>query len=302
MLNLTNFNDQKLYHLCKLYGNQAKKWRYKFMGLLPEVYRRKLYEKKDFASIFEFAKKLAGLSEEQVRTILNLEKKFEDKPILRQLLVEGEVSVNKLVRIQSVATKENQEFWASQVSILPKSALETLVRDEKSAQFREIEIPKFENEKGLQKALFEDKSLPGQIKIASKKTEPQFQLSSEVNQKLLELEQKGIDGNRLILELLKKQELEISQEKEQVSTQLSQTNSRYISVQIKKLVQKEYGTKCSIKTCQKPAEAIHHAQRFALAHIHDPHYLAPLCKEHHTIAHSIDLNFQRKRVAAITYV
>lgn len=27
---------------------------YKFIGLLPEVYRRKLYEKKGFSSIFEF--------------------------------------------------------------------------------------------------------------------------------------------------------------------------------------------------------------------------------------------------------
>lgn len=284
--NLTILNDQKLYQLCKFYGEQAKKWRYKFMGLLPEVYRRKLYEKKGFVSIFEFAKKLAGLSEEQVRTILNLEKKFEDKPVLKQLLIEGEVSVNKLVRIQSIVTKENQEFWASQVRILPQKALETLVRDDRV------------NQKEAEEGNFEDESLRAQTstpqKISSSKSTVDLKLSDEVQQKLLEFQEKGIDINHLILEMLQKRELEIAQEKEQISIQLPKTNSRYIPVQIKKLVQKEYGIKCSIKTCSKPTEQIHHTQRFSLAHLHDPHYLAPLCKEHHIIAHSIDLKFQEK--------
>lgn len=82
---------------------QTRIWRQKFLGLLPEVYKRRLYEKKGFGSIFEFAKKLAGVSEEQVRLVLNLEKRFEDKPILKALLVEGTVSVNKLARIVSIA-------------------------------------------------------------------------------------------------------------------------------------------------------------------------------------------------------
>ncbi|MBI5753601.1 hypothetical protein HZA40_00465, partial [Candidatus Peregrinibacteria bacterium] len=73
---LCNLTDQNLYQLCKNYGQQALHWRQKFIGLLPEVNRRKLYEKKGFGSIFEFAKKLAGLSEEQVKLTLNLEKRF----------------------------------------------------------------------------------------------------------------------------------------------------------------------------------------------------------------------------------
>ncbi|HLG25330.1 MAG TPA: hypothetical protein VI588_00865, partial [Candidatus Gracilibacteria bacterium] len=65
-------SDEKLFRLCKYYGEQARAWRQKFCGLLPEVNRRKLHERKGFGSIFEFAKKLAGLSEEQVRRVLNL--------------------------------------------------------------------------------------------------------------------------------------------------------------------------------------------------------------------------------------
>ena len=301
---LENLNDQKLYNLCKFYGEQAKKWRYKFMSLLPEVYRRKLYEKKGFSSIFEFAKKLAGLSEEQVRTILNLEKKFEDKPALKQLLIEGEVSVNKLVRIQSVATKENEDFWASQVRILPQKALETLVRDDRMDRkgTKEVvsETTVFGNQNGFYKVNFEDESLRAQTstpqKISSSNSGMDLQFSNEVCQKLLDLQQKGININELILEMLKKRELRIAQEKEQISSQLNQTNSRYIPVNIKNILHQEHGTKCSIKTCSKAAEDIHHTQRFSLAHVHDPHYLAPLCKQHHIIAHSIDLKFQEKRM------
>ena len=37
---------EKLYQLCKTFGARTLLWRQKFIGLLPEVNRRKLYEKK----------------------------------------------------------------------------------------------------------------------------------------------------------------------------------------------------------------------------------------------------------------
>ena len=106
-----------------------------------------LYEKKGFDSIFQFAAKLAGVSKEQLCTALNLEKDFEDKPLLKKLLVTGEVSINKLVRIQSVATKENEEFWATQVQLLPSRALETLVRDERKIAEQNKKLAEIENQK-----------------------------------------------------------------------------------------------------------------------------------------------------------
>ena len=50
--------DEKLYELAKMYGRNALVWRQKFMGLLPEVEKRKLYERKNFGSIFEFGKEV----------------------------------------------------------------------------------------------------------------------------------------------------------------------------------------------------------------------------------------------------
>lgn len=279
-----NMTDEKLFQMCQQYGRNALLWRQKFIGLLPEVNKRRLYEKKGFESIFVFAKKLAGLSEEQVRNALNLSKKFEDKPALKSLLENGEVSINKLIRVSSVVTQENEEFWASQVQLLPKSALETLVKNER----------KTENQNDLQEPLLIDEELPGQL--------PNFQKILELNlnpqnlDELLELQEKGIDINELIAEMLVHRKAKIAQEKEDIAKTIQPAKSRYISVQIKNLLQKEYGDKCSIKGCNKSKKDIHHAQRYGLAKTHDPHYLAQLCEEHHQIAHSIDLQFHEVRM------
>lgn len=87
----------------------------------------------------------------------------------------------------------------------------------------------------MKEPLFSEKSLH----VQTKKPE----LSDEVNQKLLELEEKGIDINELILETLKRRELEIAQEKEQIAPQLIKTNSRYIPVKIRKIIQKRIRNK-----------------------------------------------------------
>ncbi|MFA6917617.1 MAG: hypothetical protein WC285_02145, partial [Candidatus Gracilibacteria bacterium] len=123
--------DKELYELCKKFGKETLEARRKFAGLLPEVFKRRLYEKKGFSSIFEFAAKLAGMSHEQVRLVLRLERKFEDKPVLQKELVEGEISANKLVRIASIATAENQEEIFEKAKILSNRAVEVFVRDVK---------------------------------------------------------------------------------------------------------------------------------------------------------------------------
>ena len=110
---------------------------------------------------------MCGLSEEQVRLVLNLEKRFEDKKILHRLLVNGEVSINKLAKIASIATANNQESLANQSKILPCRALETLARDEK-LQVRSLHV----NSKVQQDGLF------------VKNTE-ELQFSDEIKQRLM---------------------------------------------------------------------------------------------------------------------
>lgn len=296
MENFTQTPDEKLFLICKEYGELALRYRNKFAGLLPEVYRRRLYKKKGFGSIFEFAAKLAGMSEEQVRRVLNLEKRFEEMPALKEMLVNGKASVSKMAKIASIATAENQEFLATQVKLLSHRALETLVRDEKFVR-RDDEFVRANTSphQNPQNASGGANSAAN----GSNDTE-ELKLSPEVTQKLLQLQQKGIDINEFILEFLNKREIEIAQEKEKLSAEAKPTESRHIPVRIQNLLKKEFGTKCSIEWCCREAEEIHHTQRFSLSRRHDPKYLAPFCEEHHAIAHSIDQKYVEKKTGAGT--
>lgn len=237
---MLNYTDEKLYELCRQYGEQAKVWRQKFAGLLPEVYRRHLYKKKGFGSIFEFAAKLAGMSEEQVSLVLSLHRRFEDKPALRNILEKGEVSVHKLARVVSIATKENQEFLADQVKLLPQAALETLVRDEKTNCKDHAALPA-----GGKEDVLRTQKLCENLELA------QLHISKEVQARLWILQQKGIYIDKLLTEFLDNRELEIAQEKERLSTEVAPAKSRYIPAKIKTILKKEYGDKCSIPQCQK---------------------------------------------------
>jgi len=413
-----------------MFGARALEARRKFLGLLPEVERRRLYEKKGFRTIYDFAAKLAGVTRNHVDDILNADRSFEDKPVLKALLENGEVSVNKLIRVISIATKENQEELAEKLKILPKSALETMVRDEKIARLNGVNLARLNGENqnldGLQKSLFGANLLPGQsmgqlarqvenhqieqmanatteclTERSTNQTANTLQLSKNISRlgenmshnlpnlpvdkslkllnllsdklkiKLLELDEKGIDINSLLLELLQKREAEIAEEKEKLAArELEKRNiaaenedlaareiakmenvaadasesgkvaagsnknvmagmfsanvnknvkagtffagankhekpktahnitakpaSRHIPNKIKNLLKKEHGTKCSIPGCAHDATIIHHTSRFALARSHDPRFLAPLCEEHHQLAHATDLQFWKK--------
>lgn len=292
---LAEIADEKLLDLCTRFGHTALEARGKFIGLLPEVNRRRLYEKRGCSSIFEFAAKLAGVSEEQVRRVLRLEKRFEDKPVLQSLLFDGKVSVNKLVRVASIATPENEEALAEKVRVLPRAALETLVRDERIHQHNRQ--GNSEGQDGFLKSLFEAKSVPVHT----------FQLSEEVLEKLNQLQEQGQDVNQILLELLEKRRQKIQEEKTAIvkdarliaeevgstrTTRSAATPSRYIPMKIRRIIKEEFGKKCAIATCNRPSEEIHHTQRFSLGRDHNPHFLAPLCRGHHQLAHAVDAKVQ----------
>ena len=120
-----------------------------------------------------------------------------------------------------------------------------------------------------------------------------FEISDDVKEELNKLSSKGIDVNELLRNMLKQRKEKIEEEKEEITETIQPTTSHYIQVRIRKILKEEYGKKCSIATCSKPATTIHHTQRFSLSQTHDPQFLAPLCREHHIIAHSVDLKYRR---------
>lgn len=122
-------SDKDLYALCKQYGLNARVWRRRFAGLLPDVFQRRLYKKRGYISIHEFAGKLAGMSKEAVDKVLRLAEKLEDKPVLKEQLISGEQGWSKLERVAYIATPETDGFWAEKVDSMTQMGLEAYVKE-----------------------------------------------------------------------------------------------------------------------------------------------------------------------------
>ena len=282
MDNLAQIPDNELLSLCRQYGKNALLWRRKFESLLPEVFRRRLYEKENCSSIYEFAAKFAGLSEAQVNTALHIEKKLQGKPTLLGLFHNAEVSTNKLVRVLTIATEANEEDLAQKLKIFSQKTMEVFVRDLKKEQNTAKEL-----EKQNSPNLFSNTN----FLRAQKKLD--FTLSDEVTDKLNFFHAQGKDLNKLLKEFLNQKDQETEQKEQELSKNArEETHSpsrTYYKKVIRDFLNEKYGTKCAIHGCSKPAEEIHHKIRFGLQANNDPAYLVPLCKEHHKIAHAIDL-------------
>lgn len=108
-VDFSKISDRELYHRCVQIGGYILKYRRQFLGMLPEVERRKLYRKYGMHSVFEFAARLAGLSRDIVNDVLHVSSVLYDKPVLHDALVRGEVGYTKLRTIASIATIDNQK-------------------------------------------------------------------------------------------------------------------------------------------------------------------------------------------------
>jgi hypothetical protein len=314
--------QEKLHLDFKYCGGKHLEFRQKCIGMLPQIHKEKIYKILGFDSISEYAAKLAGLSQEQVKRVLSLDEKFSDLPVLKNLLETGEVSINKLARVASIATIENQQILADKVKLLPNRALETLIRDEKMAEKHDGALSglylEFENPNGSPKPENEPKFVHVH-KSSDGRSNPQSilpyvkileKLSPQNKEKLLELINKEIDINEIISRMLQSREEKITEDKEEIAKEVLQKAeqrkkegkkpSRYIPAKVQKILKEEHGTKCSIPGCNKPAKEKHHTQRFALAGTNDPRYMAPLCEEHHIIAQTIDIKYIQVRMRAVS--
>jgi predicted HTH domain antitoxin len=279
MTNFKNISDKELYRKCIMYGRQALQARRKFIGLLPEVFKRKLFTKKGFDSVYEFAARLAGISHDQVNKILQLERKYQDKPILHSALVEGNISVNKLVRIASISTQSNQSELVKKAETLSSRALEVYVRDVKNKEPNGFNMP-----------LFELNSVHVH----------RLKLDENIESELVEMQEKGIDVNAFLRKCLDQRKQQIEEQKEQLSKNIiGMPTSRYIPAKIKKIIIEEHGSRCSRlvagNQCKHPAEHLHHTKRFSQSRAHDPQFLKPLCKAHHELEHADEEDYRKYR-------
>jgi len=274
--NVWQMLDKDLLTLCRQYGRDAILLHRKFIGLLPEVNRRRLYEKEGFQSIYHFAAVLGGVSREQVNRVINKEETLKDKPICRALLIEGKVSINKFSRAP-VITKENDAEVAKSLEVLSQKTLEIMRKDERACARAQAE-----SQQG--QLVQPTASVPGH----------KFTLSEELLKKLDELHAQGKDVSKILLEALELRTKDIQKRKQEAASRLPEESGRYISKEIRGLQYEEYGKKCAYTGCTRLAEQVHHQVRFGLQSLNNPLYMVPLCAEHHKIAHAIDLIVVRK--------
>lgn len=149
----------------------------------------------DFFSIFVFAAMLGGVSEEQVRKVINREQQFENAPAMKNLLISGAVSLSKINAVATIVTPENDAIVAQKAVSLSRASLETWVRDVKN-----------------------ESKVPGELVVLQSGlvvNEPP--LSDVVKTKLNDLANKNIDINEIILNALNKREAEIAEEKKNLA-------------------------------------------------------------------------------------
>ena len=242
--------DKQLLDLCQKFGSNARKWSRKFAALLPEVDRRKLWKKK-FHSIHEFAAQIGGLSARVVDEVLRLDKKLEEKPLLKEQIAEkGWAKVSIASRIE-VPEEEAVEM----VKTLPSKTLQTFARN-------------IDESKECPKRTIDCKLQPVTFKLDS---QTHFQLK-KFQQKLEKERKEPIPLGVVLKELLKL----VPQEETKPTSSLPAKQEREL--------RKKHNNKCAIPTCNHPIEEFHHTKRFAKTGTHE--HVVPLCHEHHQIAHA----------------
>lgn len=286
----TQLTDSQLYKLAQEYGLKAKQWLRKFEGLLPEIYKRKLYKRRGFASIHEFSAKLAGMSCEKVDKILRLSNNLENKPALKALLESGAASYSKIEKVAYIATAETEKAWAEKVLTVPQPALELCVRAERENRSEVTPQSNFQSAKSADKfstILFKiSHELEYELRLLKQKLEKERSEALGFAEVLQELVKVYKSTNRKtepqrIIQLCPKC---IKEEANEVAEWI--ITERPIPKEIQHLVIARQKEKCAFPHCNQPPEIFHHTRRFAINQNHDPDYIVYLCTAHERLVHA----------------
>ncbi len=279
--------DKELYKLCQEYGRKARKWKNKFVALLPEVYRRRLYKKRGYCSIYEFAAKMAGVSHNVVDEVIRFDEKFKEMPKLKALI--SEVGLSKLRVVENVAKKETDSFWANKAKTMTRNALSTYIKDIR---------PGTEQDQNANFSLFDEQNMESEEQDL--KTQNRYMSNRE--RFGMDLDPKTIIKLRLIKQKFEKEKGEALGWDEVIrmvaDKLLSEAPIREYKQRLNKSrnasakQKREMPKICEVPGCNKPAEEIHHTKPWAIFKKHDD--LKALCKGHHELEHQGDLLIDKK--------
>lgn len=245
--------DEKSLHdqFCR-YGRNAKEWLRKCALMLPRINEKRIWEKKGFSSIHEYAGKIAGMSHYQVNDALRIVGKLSDKPALMN--VARKKGLGAVRPVACIATAETEEMWAEKASTLNKNELEAYVRDYKSGP-RTTFSAESEGDKPISLSITID---------------------PELHERLTKLK-----GNATWPEFLE----ELAALKEAQKPPISKTRSRHIPTAIKKHIRQRSKGICEHPNCKQRAHHFHHIDPFALKREHNTDRILHLCHAHHNLIH-----------------
>jgi len=309
-------NDLELHHRFKKLGTIRNRITYKLLALLPKIAARKIYEKKGYRTVHEYAARLAGLTPDVVTKALAVAKKLSDKPLLQAQI--EKVGVHKVALVASLATSETEKIWAEKVESMSKKTLEVFTKEYRQTGSFDSgraadENLKIELDHEMQKMFYKLKKEIG-ANLSNKEALRVILLKFGNGERNLNCEKIGKkenrvkkvkDGNNWTVansainvdvktvdnvvnkpnssipgKNFDKKEKIMSGERENVKYK---TETRYIQAKIKKeTIAKTAGT-CAYQNCTKAIENLHHQTPYSVRKTHED--LVGLCKEHHEMAH-----------------
>ncbi len=236
------------------YGRNAKEWAKRCMLLLPEIDRYKVWAKKGFSGLYEYAAKIAGLSHNQVNESLRILEKIEDMPAL--MAVAQDKGIWAVRPVATVATKETEKELAEKARNMTVRELEVYVKGSHSESGRHVAAGQ-----------------PGKVSVT-------IALSPEVLDQLKKLKGDG-EWEDVMVAFLKLREKELDEAKPQAVP----STSGHIPKPIKRFVRKRDNCKCVFPGCGRKFAEFHHADGFARVGVHNPDRIFCMCEAHHGLAH-----------------
>ncbi len=277
------------------YGRNAKEWMRKCALLLPQIEKQQIWRKKGFRDIYDYAAKLAGMNHDQVNEALRVLHKAEIFPSLMKVIETK--GLNAVKPVLGIITKETENLFAEKAMTMNKNTLEIFVRHVRENNFQITGLPRKEEQSVNLQNTQSRLALVGTAEIQAD-TEKNQQLALEIQPSesskvtlVLQLDPqladhlqkvKGqSDWNETIRKLLK-----LRQEKlEEKKPATVENATRHIPAKIEKYAIAKTNSTCAFPGCTKSYEILHHTNRFAQYHSHDPDHIIPLCEAHERLAH-----------------
>ncbi|MDD3862211.1 MAG: hypothetical protein PHP74_05010 [Candidatus Gracilibacteria bacterium] len=304
-------NAADLHKQFLLLGRERNKITYKLLALLPQIYKRKIYEKHGFATIYEYAGKLAGLSHSTVEKALKLEKKLENKPLLQKAI--EKCGVHKVAIIANLATPETEKMFVDKLENMSKPALQQLSKELRGKMTGKIQTTwQIEMDEEMMKTFLKLKKTLGKFgsELSNKEAmrrmlrkwaemsggkEPKVVMGENVKPQTQAKKKQEIPGERKHSQSegflnqdnkLEKQNQQNHQSKSGRSTRFARSApaSRYIPIAKKRLILAQTNGGCAHPNCQNPAQIFHHQVRYSQSKSHES--VIALCRIHHEFAHN----------------